>query len=210
MKNLSKIVALASLSAFAIGGCNSPSSDSKTATDSGSNMSTMSDSSKSAMSGAAAMPDKSMTGTPADGEAMAFVMAVDSNEINAANQAQTKKLSQPVMDYAKMLQTEHSDNADKTMALTHTIHTDLNATPGVDSLKMKGVALLAKLKPMDGKKYEAAYLDAMDKGHTEVLATIDNRLMPEATNDNLKKHLAETRGHVAMHLEMAKKLKASH
>ncbi|HVG41189.1 MAG TPA: DUF4142 domain-containing protein, partial [Chitinophagaceae bacterium] len=52
-----------------------------------------------------------------------------------------------------------------------------------------------------------AYLDAMIKGHTEVLSMIDSKLLTTAKNDALKAHLTETRGHVSMHLEQAKKLK---
>ncbi len=71
----------------------------------------------------------------------------------------------------------------------------------------KGTGNFATLISMDGKDFETAYIDAMIKGHTEVLDMIDNQLMKIAKNDMLKAHLTETRGHVAMHLEQAKKLK---
>ncbi len=61
--------------------------------------------------------------------------------------------------------------------------------------------------PLDGKEFETAYLDGMIKGHTELLDMIDNKLLKTVKNDALKAHLTETRGHVAMHLEQAKKLK---
>ena len=48
----------------------------------------------------------------------------------------------------------------------------------------------------------------MVKGHTEVLAMSDGELIKSAENEALKKHLAETREHVAMHLEQGKKLQA--
>lgn len=63
---------------------------------------------------------------------------------------------------------------------------------------------------MDGKDFETGYLDAMIKGHTEASDMIDNQLMKTAKNDALKKHLTETRGHVAGHLDQAKKLKDNH
>lgn len=142
-----------------------------------------------------------------DAEVLSFVAAVDVNEILAAAQAESKKISQPVMDYAKMLHTEHGDNMAKTLQLGQTINVTPSDTKNVDALKKKGAAELATLVPLDGKDFETAYLDAMIKGHTEVLAMIDNQLLKTAKNDALKAHLTETRGHVAMHLDQAKKLK---
>ncbi len=40
----------------------------------------------------------------------------------------------------------------------------------------------------------------------EVIAMIDGELLKTAENDALKKHLTETRGHIAMHLEKAKEI----
>jgi len=142
-----------------------------------------------------------------EAEVLAFVIAVDMNEILAAAEAQKKKIGQPVMDYAKMLHQEHGDNAVKTMKLGQTINIKPSDTKAVDALKVKGAGELATLVPQDGKDFEASYLDAMIKGHIEALDMMDNKLMSAAKNDALKKHLTDTRSHVAMHLEQAKKLK---
>jgi putative membrane protein len=60
---------------------------------------------------------------------------------------------------------------------------------------------LAKLILHDGRDFDTAYLDAMIKGHTEVLNMIDNQFLKTAKNEALKAHLTETGGHIAMHLE---------
>lgn len=157
------------------------------------------------------IPGSAMRNVPntegTDAEVLAFVNAVNVNEILAAAEAQKKKISGPVMDYAKMLQTEHGANMAKTNALGLSINVTPSITKAVDAEIKKGAGGLAMLVPMDGKDFESAYLDAMIKGHTDVLAMIDNQLMKTAKNDKLKSHLTETRGHVAMHLEQAKKLK---
>ncbi len=157
------------------------------------------------------IPGSAMRNVPntegTDAEVLAFVNAVNVNEILAAAEAQKKKISGPVMDYAKMLHTEHGANMGKTNALALSINVTPSITKAVDAEMRKGAGGLATLIPLDGKDFEAGYLDAMIKGHTEVLAMIDNQLMKTAKNDKLKAHLTETRGHVAMHLEQAKKLK---
>ena len=142
-----------------------------------------------------------------DAEVLAFVNAVNVNEILAAAEAQKKKISGPVMDYAKMLHTEHGANMAKTNQLGLKISVTPSITKEVDAVMRKGAGELATLIPMDGKDFETAYLDAMIKGHMEVLSMIDSKLLTNAKNEALKAHLTETRGHVAMHLEQAKKLK---
>jgi len=142
-----------------------------------------------------------------DAEVLAFVNAINVNEILAAAAAQKKKLSGPVMDYAKMLHSEHGANMAKTAQLGLSIKVTPSITPAVDAVMKKGAGELATLIPMDGKDFETEYLNAMIKGHTEVLSMIDSKLLTTAKNDALKAHLTETRGHVAMHLEQAKKLK---
>ena len=142
-----------------------------------------------------------------DAEVLAFLAAVDVNEIVAASEAQRKKISEPVMNYAKMLHMQHGDHMGKTLMLGQSIKITPSDTKAVDAVKVKGAGELAMLMPLDGKDFEMAYVDAMIKGHTEVLDMIDNKLMKNAKNDMLKTHLTETRKHIAMHLEEGKKLK---
>ncbi|SMB79945.1 hypothetical protein SAMN00120144_4369 [Hymenobacter roseosalivarius DSM 11622] len=153
-------------------------------------------------------PRRMVPGTEGtDAEVLAFIIAVDMNEVLAAAQAQTKALEQPAMDYAKMLHKEHGENAVKTMKLGQTINVTPSNTKAVDDLYVKGATQLATLVTLDEKEFGSAYIDAMTKGHNDVLAMIDDKLLPQAKNEALKKHLTDTRAHVATHLEQAKKLK---
>lgn len=141
-----------------------------------------------------------------DAEILGVLMAVNTNEIVAAMEAAKKKLSQPIADYARMLHTEHGKNAADTLKLGEKIDVTPLETEKTNALRVKGAGELAGLVPMDDAAFGKAYVDAMVKGHTEVLATIDNDLLKSAENEAVKKHLAATREHVAMHLEAAKKL----
>ena len=148
-------------------------------------------------------------GNAGDAEVLATLLAVDMNEVNAAAQAQTKKISQPVMAYAKMLHKEHGMHIEKTMKLGQQIGVQPVNTKNVEKLQMKGAGELAAIVPMDGKEFETAYLAAMVKDHTQVLAMIDGQLSKMAQNDAVKQHLMETRGHIAAHLEKAKGLRGN-
>lgn len=144
-----------------------------------------------------------------DAEVLAFVIAVDDNEILAAAEAAEKKPSSAVLDYAKMMHQEHGKNEAETMELGEKINVTPVDTAAVDKLRVKGAGELAALIPLKGDEFETAYVTAMVKGHTEVLEMIDNKLLKSADNDAVKKHLNETRSAVAQHLEMGKKLQAS-
>ena len=124
------------------------------------------------------------------------------------SRSRSKKLNPQVADYAKMLHKEHGMNLDQTLKLGQKINVTPMETAAVDKLRVKGAGELAALAPLDGEKFASAYIETMINGHTEVLGMIDNQLLKNAENSDLKKHLTETRGHVASHLEAAKKLQA--
>lgn len=141
--------------------------------------------------------------TKDDSLALGLLAALNEHEVTAAQQAQSKNVSAPVLAYAKMMEKEHGDNLAKTKTLG-----SLASTPEVQAMKDKGKSDLDMLGQKNGKEYETAYVDAMVSGHTEALALIDGRLLSLASTGPVKDHLMETRDHVVMHLEEARKLQA--
>lgn len=141
--------------------------------------------------------------TPATDDALALglLAAVDDHEIQAAQQAKSKQVSAAVMEYAGMMEKHHTNDLIETKAMGA-----LADTPEVQAMKEKGASDLAKLGELSGKEYETAYVDAMVKGHTEVLALIDGRLLSLASPGPVREHLSKAREYVAMHLEAARKL----
>ncbi|MBA2301397.1 MAG: DUF4142 domain-containing protein [Acidobacteria bacterium] len=144
----------------------------------------------------------------ADGEVLGFVGAVDENEILAAAEVAKKKVGSEVKDYATMLHKAHGQHLADTMKLGQKIGVSPVETADVDKLRVKGAGNLASLISLDDDKFERGYLDAMVKGHTEVIEMIDNQLLKTAKNPELQAHLKATRDAVTMHLEQAKKLQS--
>ena len=143
-----------------------------------------------------------------DAEVMAFVVAVDDNEIIAAMHAKAKNPSPAVMEYARMLHVDHGKKLDATLKLGMQLGMAPADTMEVDALRQKGAGGLADILPLEGAAFDKAFIDMMVTGHTEALALYDGKLMTMATNDALKAHLATARGHVAHHLEATKALQA--
>lgn len=140
-------------------------------------------------------------------EALALLVAVNEHEIAAAEQARAKSVDGDVLEFANLMDTEHSANLEQTRALMG------GAATGADSAEVaaqraKGEAELARLGALDGDAYEDAYVDAMVAGHDEVLRMLDGKLIPAAQDNAVRQHFTTTRGHVAAHLEKARALQA--
>ena len=139
----------------------------------------------------------------ADGYALGLLATLDQNEIAAARQAQGKKVGGAVLDFAKMMERDHGMNLDKTRALGPSM-----GDPDMDAMKAKGERELQALDAESGAAYEKAYITAMVNGHQEALDAIDGKMMPAATRDDVKQHLADTRKAVETHLAKAKEIAA--
>lgn len=144
------------------------------------------------------------------GAALALVASIDEHEIAAAEQARRKNLQGPVLEFANLLHREHSANLKAGQALSSGAGAiQPERTADVEAMRTKGASELAALDQKSGKEYEAAYVDAMVKGHTEALALLDERLIPAAQDERLRNFLTNTRDHVAMHLQRGKDLQAA-
>lgn len=143
------------------------------------------------------------TGATSQQEALGLLAAANEHEVAAADQAIAKKVTGDVLAFANMMKTDHGKNLAETTALGGT-----SEGAKIAELRSKGEAELAALDAKSGIEYEQAYIDAMVKGHTDVLALLDGSLIPAATDAAVKTHFANTRTAVAKHLDEAKKLKA--
>lgn len=137
---------------------------------------------------------------------LGMVAAVDKHEIAAAEQAKEKGVEGEVMEFANMLQEDHQANLDKTQALAESEGVQIATTGPVADMQQHGEQELQRLSSMDGEAYADAWVDAMVQGHTMALDTIDNQLLPAATDPEVQAHLNATRAAVAGHLDRAKEL----
>ncbi|MDQ2702519.1 MAG: DUF4142 domain-containing protein [Pseudomonadota bacterium] len=138
-------------------------------------------------------------------EALALLAAVDEHEIAAAEQARSKNVDGAELEFAELMDTEHSKNLEATRAL---MVADAAESAAVAEQKSKGQAELERLGALDGDAYEDAYIDAMVAGHEDALNMLETRLIPAAQDEAVRQHLSMSRDHVAAHLEKARALQA--
>jgi putative membrane protein len=143
----------------------------------------------------------------ADRQILGILVAVNKNEIAAAQYIKAHKVDAEVSKYAQLMIKDHTANLHQTMSFSHKVGSPM---PSDDSkaLVKEGHETLASLKKLKGKELEKTYIDDMVKGHEAVLQTIDDNLLKNVTNEQLKKQIEATREHVDHHLEAAKEIQS--
>lgn len=143
-------------------------------------------------------------GSPAQRAVLGLLNAINDHEIAAGQQALSKGVQGRVADFARLMVDQHAENRQKTDALGAD-----TASPEAAAQREAGRKELDELATKNGAEYQAAYVDAMVKGHAEALEALDTRIIPAAESEAAKAHLAETRQHVAEHLRLAQEIQAS-
>lgn len=138
-----------------------------------------------------------------EGEALAWLMTVNKNEIAAGKLALSKKMDIKVKKYAELMVKEHTENLKQTQQLSAALNIKPIYSESVNDLKENGKNELETLKPLTGIDFMKAYINAMVKGHQEVLNRLDQYISSNDTSIKLESHLKETKGHVETHLEKA-------
>lgn len=138
-----------------------------------------------------------------DGKIMNTVMVLNKNEIAAASVAQSKAMNSSVRNYAQLMSNTHSRNLQETESLSQRLA--VTPEPGNSSmmLKRQGKQELAMLKRTSSHSFDRVYINSMVKEHSAALHLFDQKLIPQASNPQLRMQLERTRAHIASHLQQA-------
>lgn len=139
-------------------------------------------------------------------EALAFLVAINEQEVAAAEQARGKQVDPRVRAYADLMHEEHSRDLVQAQATAVTANLRLVDSPEVSAFRARGQADLERMAALDEDDYADAYIEAAVVGHAESLALIDDRFLVAASNPAVRQHLATTRAHLEEHLQAARDL----
>jgi putative membrane protein len=145
---------------------------------------------------------------PTDAQIAAIVLAANDEEIDLGDYAKSKASNEQVKTFAKQMATDHAavnKNA-KDLASKLDLKPEENATS--ESLKADAKSTKEMLEKLEGPAFDKAYVDHEVTYHENLLSAIDNTLLPNAQNAELKQLLTDTRPAVVAHLDHAKKLQA--
>ncbi len=141
-----------------------------------------------------------------DGQIVAITSAANEGEIAMAELAKKNADSARVKSFATTMISEHGSAEAKGKSISQSANIQPVESDVSRRLKADADSTLASLRDQKGKAFDKAYVNAQVKMHRQVLATIDDELLPNASNPQLKKHLDDVRKHVASHLAKAEDL----
>jgi putative membrane protein len=140
-----------------------------------------------------------------DEQIAAITDAANTAEIAQAKLAESKSRSPDVKRFAAMMIHHHGDAKKKQAQLKLQMADSSDST----ALKADATSTLEALKKDSGKVFDKAYIDAQVDGHQKVLDAINQKLLPNVKNADLKAYLDEIKPRVEEHLKQAKELQES-
>jgi|GEM_PF-766510 len=141
-----------------------------------------------------------------DAEVLGVATAANDGEVLTAELAIKKATTPDVKQFAGMMKSHHQTALQKGKKLQSKTKLEAAESDASAYLKADADKTLKELRDKDGKAFDRAYMDAQVKAHKDVLTVLDNRLIPSASNGEVKSMLTEMRRTVADHLVKAEDL----
>lgn len=153
----------------------------------------------------AAAPPSPKVDPLSDEQIAAITEAANTTEITEAKLAQSKSKDAGIKQFATMMISHHGEAKQKQAQLKLK-----TAESGVSTaMQVDAESTMNALKADTGKDFDQAYIAAQVDGHQKVLDTINDKLLPNVKNPDLKAYLEEIKPRVEEHLKQAKGLQQS-
>ena len=146
---------------------------------------------------------------PDDAQIAGIVVAANTVDIDAGKLAEKNAGSKDVRQFATLMVNDHTGVNQQASALVGRLKVTPAESDISKSLKDGGAANIGKLKGLNGKSFDQAYVDNEVSYHQAVIDALDKTLIPGATNAELKALLVKVRPAFVAHLEHARHLQAS-
>lgn len=137
------------------------------------------------------------------------VVTASSIAIEASKLAQSRSSNEEIRSYAQRMVGDHTEVSQSAIELVTKLNVTLQDNPISQSLKAGGEINFARLQALRGEEFDKAYIDHKVVLYQNMLDTIDNELMPSASNYELKALLFNLFSPFSLHLDDAQKIQES-
>ena len=141
---------------------------------------------------------------PDDAEIAHIVVTANQVDIDAAELAKSRTSSKYVKEFAQRMVIDHSAANESAANLAKKLSLTPRDNATSQSLAQGGEASRAALSKLTGTAFDRAYVDHEVTYHQQVLDAIDQVLLPNAKNPELKALITSVRPVIASHLQHAK------
>jgi putative membrane protein len=155
---------------------------------------------------AAAPAAPAAAGTVSDAQIAAIVLAANTVDSTGGVIAQQKGTNAEVKQFGQTMVTDHGGVNQQAVALAGRLNLTPEENPTSRQLTQGGEQARTQMNGLSGAAFDRAYVDHEVEYHQTVLDALDQTLIPNAQNAELKALLQQVRPAVAAHLDMAKAL----
>ena len=150
-------------------------------------------------------PEAAKPDTLTDDQIAGVTDSANSAEIEQGKLARLKSKDKDVQKFAAQMIAAHED-AKKTQDKLKlpTAESALGNTIGTGN-----ASALASLKTSEGAAFDKTYIDAQVSAHRQLLDALNDKLLPNVKNPDLKAYLNQIAPHVAHHLKQAQELQSA-
>jgi putative membrane protein len=138
-----------------------------------------------------------------DAQITAILIAANEVDIDAARLAESRTSNDQVKAYAERIVSEHTDANHQAKEVAKKLDMAPEENKLSNSLRSDRKRAVDRLKTLNGRQFDKAYLNDEVVFHKQVIDVVDNQLMPSASRDELKKLLIKIRPALVSHLEYA-------
>jgi putative membrane protein len=146
---------------------------------------------------------------PTDAQIAQIVVTANQVDIDAGKLAESRSANKEVKAFGKQMVTDHGGVNQQAVALVTKLKVTPADNPTSQSLKTGGEENVKHLKTLKGAEFDKAYVDHEVAYHQQVLDAIDQTLIPNARNEELKALITKVRPAFVAHLEHAKMVQAT-
>lgn len=145
---------------------------------------------------------------PTDPQIAAIVVTANQVDIDAGKLALKMGRNKEVKAFAQTMVRDHTGVNRAASDLVRKLHVTSEPNATSEALKQGGDENVSKLKTLNGKAFDKAYVTHEVAYHQAVLDAMDKTLIPDAKNAELKALLVKVRPAFVAHLDHAKHLQA--
>lgn len=162
-----------------------------------------------AAAGVLAQAQTSPVSGPTDAQIAMIVVTADNVDIAGGKLAAQKTSNPKVKEFAELMVRDHTSVNNQATQLAKKLNITPEESPTSKSLKADGAASLSKLRKLSGAEFDKAYIDNEVTYHETVIKAMDDTLIPNAKNAELKALLESGKPIFVSHLNHAKELQTS-
>ncbi len=151
----------------------------------------------------AAMSEKSKS----EAEITNTVMTINTGEITLAKLAQKKATNPKVKEFANQMLNDHTKNNDHLHNLAGSENIAPKETKTSMKLKTTSNQKSEELKKLEGNEFDKAYMTSQVEMHKNALDKLNNELIPNAKDKDLRTTLDKTKTKIQEHLKNAEEIR---